>query len=126
AGYSGAMTDVAAVFGPAGVLAARLPGFTHRRAQQEMAELVWETLASGGHAAIEAGTGIGKTFAYLVPVLLAGRRAIVSTGTKTLQDQLFTRDLPLLGAAIGRPARVALLKGRSNYLCWQRLETALG
>src|SRR5690606_12309876 len=86
---------------------------------------VFGTLASGGHAAIEAGTGIGKTFAYLVPVLLGGRRAIVSTGTKTLQDQLFARDLPLLGAAIGRRARVALLKGRGNYLCWQRLGTAL-
>src|SRR5690606_34062518 len=111
--------------GPEGALAARLPGFRHRHAQQEMAELVWQTIERGGHAAIEAGTGIGKTFAYLVPVRLAGRRAIVSTGTKTLQDQLFARDLPLLGAAIGRPARVALLKGRANYLCWQRLESAL-
>src|SRR5512138_2797511 len=109
------MTSLAEVFGPTGALAQRLPGFKHREAQQQMAELVFGTLASGGHAAIEAGTGIGKTFAYLVPVLLGGRRAIVSTGTKTLQDQLFARDLPLLGAAIGRPARVALLKGRGNY-----------
>lgn len=89
-----------------------------------MAELVWDALAQGRHAAIEAGTGIGKTFAYVVPVLLSGQRAIVSTGTRTLQDQLFIRDLPSLGAALGRPVEVALLKGRGNYLCWHRLELA--
>ena len=119
------MLDIADIFSPDGALAARLPGFSYRAAQQEMATLVAEALASGKNAAIEAGTGIGKTFAYLVPVLASGRRAIVSTGTRTLQDQLFTRDLPLLGALLGRPARVALLKGRNNYLCWHRLEAAL-
>jgi ATP-dependent DNA helicase DinG len=82
-------------------------------------------LESGQHAVIEAGTGIGKTFAYLLPLLLLERRAIISTGTHTLQDQLFGRDLPLLGAIVGRPMRVAVLKGRSNYLCWHRLEMAL-
>jgi ATP-dependent DNA helicase DinG len=102
-----------------------LPGFSYRKAQQEMAALVAAALASGRHAAIEAGTGIGKTFAYLVPVLVSGRRAIISTGTRTLQDQLFARDLPLLGALLGRPVRIALLKGRGNYLCWHRTETAL-
>ena len=90
-----------------------------------MAELVTSALTTGRHAAIEAGTGIGKTFAYLLPVLVAGRRAIISTGTRTLQDQLFARDLPSLGAVVGRPARVALLKGRSNYLCRHRLDVAL-
>jgi ATP-dependent DNA helicase DinG len=119
------MPDIADIFSPDGALAARLPGFSYRAAQQEMATLVAEALASGKNAAIEAGTGIGKTFAYLVPVLVSGRRAIVSTGTRTLQDQLFARDLPLLGALLGRPARVALLKGRNNYLCWHRLEAAL-
>jgi len=89
-----------------------------------MARLVGEALDRSYHLAVEAGTGIGKTFGYLVPVLLSGRRAIISTGTLTLQDQLYERDLPMLGAAIGRPVRVALLKGRSNYLCWHRLETA--
>jgi len=119
------MHDLADIFGPDGALAQALPGFSYRAAQEQMAVLVAEALDSGRHAAIEAGTGIGKTFAYLLPVLLSGRRAIISTGTRTLQDQLFARDLPLLGAAIGRPARVALLKGRNNYLCWHRLETAL-
>jgi ATP-dependent DNA helicase DinG len=113
------------VFGADGALAERLPGFTYRAAQREMAELVVVALESGRHAVIEAGTGIGKTFAYLLPVLLLERRAIVSTGTHTLQDQLFARDLPLLGAVVGRPMRIALLKGRSNYLCWHRLESVL-
>ena len=119
------MADIADIFSPDGALAARLPGFSYRKAQQEMAALVAAALASGQHAAIEAGTGIGKTFAYLVPVLVSGRRAIISTGTRTLQDQLFARDLPLLGALLGRPVRIALLKGRGNYLCWHRIETAL-
>jgi ATP-dependent DNA helicase DinG len=113
------------VFGVDGSLAERLPGFTYRAAQQQMAELVAEALTSGRHAVIEAGTGIGKTFAYLLPVLMLGRRAIISTGTHTLQDQLFARDLPLLGGVVGRPMEVALLKGRSNYLCWHRLDAAL-
>src|SRR6185369_16405687 len=119
------MVDIADIFSPDGALAASLPGFSYRKAQQEMATLVADALSMGKHAAIEAGTGIGKTFAYLLPVLMSGRRAIISTGTKTLQDQLFARDLPLLGTVVGRPMQVALLKGRSNYLCWHRLETAL-
>jgi ATP-dependent DNA helicase DinG len=119
------MSDLAAIFGPAGALASRLPGFSYREAQEQMAHLVATALESGRHAAIEAGTGIGKTFAYLLPVLLSGRRAIISTGTRTLQDQLYARDLPMLGAVVGRPARVAVLKGRNNYLCWHRLEVAL-
>jgi ATP-dependent DNA helicase DinG len=118
------MLDLADIFSPGGALAARLPGFSYREAQERMAKLVADALATGRHVAIEAGTGIGKTFAYLLPVLLSGRRAIISTGTRTLQDQLFARDLPLLGAVVGRPARVALLKGRNNYLCWHRLENA--
>jgi ATP-dependent DNA helicase DinG len=117
--------DLTDLFSPSGELAARLPGFSYRAAQQGMARLVAEALDSGRHAAIEAGTGIGKTFAYLLPVLISGRRAIISTGTRTLQDQLFARDLPMLGAIVGRPARVALLKGRGNYLCWHRLDAAL-
>jgi ATP-dependent DNA helicase DinG len=119
------MQELADIFGSNGALAERLPGFSYREAQQQMAQLVMQALTSGRHAAIEAGTGIGKTFAYLMPVLMLGRRAIISTGTKTLQDQLFARDLPLLGAVVGRPMQVALLKGRNNYLCWHRLETAL-
>jgi len=89
-----------------------------------MAEIVADAVERGAHVAIEAGTGIGKTFAYLVPVLHSGRRVIISTGTRTLQDQLFSRDLPRLGRVFGRPVDVALLKGRNNYLCWHRLEIA--
>ena len=120
------MLDLTDMFSPEGALARRLSGFSYREAQARMAALVADALDCGEHTVIEAGTGIGKTFAYLTPVLLSGRRAIISTGTKTLQDQLFARDLPLLGAVIGRPADVALLKGRNNYLCWHRLELALG
>lgn len=90
-----------------------------------MAELVDAALTAGEHAVLEAGTGIGKTFAYVVPILLSGQTAIISTGTRTLQDQLFSRDLPALGKALGRPVDVALLKGRANYLCWHRLRMGL-
>ena len=89
-----------------------------------MAEQVAVALRSHGRLIVEAGTGTGKTFAYLVPALLSGRRVIVSTGTRNLQDQLFHRDLPTVARAIGRPVRVALLKGRANYLCVHRLELA--
>jgi len=116
------MQALADLFAPGGILASRLPGFSFREAQARMAEIVAEALAQRTHVAIEAGTGIGKTFAYLVPVLHSGRRAIVSTGTRTLQDQLFARDLPRLGRVLGRPVDVALLKGRNNYLCRHRLE----
>jgi len=87
-----------------------------------MAEAVAETLADRGKLVIEAGTGTGKTFAYLIPALLSGQKTIISTGTKALQDQLYHRDLPLVGRALGRPVTTALLKGRANYLCLQRIE----
>lgn len=112
------------LLGPDGPLARVIEGFESRREQQLMADWVGETLESRGMLAIEAGTGTGKTFAYLVPALLSGRQVILSTGTRTLQDQLFNRDLPTVSKAIGRPARVALLKGRANYLCRHRLELA--
>jgi ATP-dependent DNA helicase DinG len=89
-----------------------------------MAEHVAAALSDRSQLIVEAGTGTGKTFAYLVPALLSGRRIIVSTGTRALQDQLYHRDLPLVCSAIGRPARIALLKGRANYLCRHRLELA--
>ena len=118
------MAHLADVFKPDGLLARHLPDFTHRDAQEEMARCVGDALARSEHLAVEAGTGIGKTFGYLVPALLSGQRTVISTGTLTLQDQLYGRDLPLLGAAVGRPVRVTLLKGRGNYLCRHRLETA--
>jgi ATP-dependent DNA helicase DinG len=112
----------AKLLGPEGPLARVIDGFESRREQQVMADWVGETLDARGMLAVEAGTGTGKTYGYLVPVLLSGRQAILSTGTRTLQDQLFHRDLPTVARALGRPARVALLKGRSNYLCRHRLE----
>ncbi len=90
-----------------------------------MAECIGEVLDAGGVLICEAGTGTGKTFAYLVPAILSGRKVLISTGTKNLQDQLFHRDLPLVRQALGVPVRVALLKGRSNYLCRHRLGLAL-
>lgn len=89
-----------------------------------MALAVAQALQSGEHLAVEAGTGVGKTFAYLVPVLLSGQRALLSTATQALQDQLFTRDIPAVSHALGLPVRAALLKGRSSYLCLHRLELA--
>ncbi len=112
------------LLGPEGPLARVIEGFESRPEQQLMADWVGETLASRGILAIEAGTGTGKTYAYLVPALLSGRQVIISTGTRTLQDQLFHRDLPMVSRALGRPVRVALLKGRANYLCRHRLNLA--
>lgn len=89
-----------------------------------MAEAVAETIANFDKLVVEAGTGTGKTFAYLLPALQSGRKTIISTGTKALQDQLYHRDLPLIGKAVGRPVSTALLKGRANYLCLERLDHA--
>jgi len=123
--YSPAVTDsLTAYFSAGSPLAAHLPGFRPRAGQSIMAEAVAETIRDRDHLLVEAGTGTGKTFAYLLPALLSGRRTIISTGTRALQDQLYHRDLPLLGRAVGRPVSTALLKGRSNYLCLHRLEQA--
>ncbi len=116
------MLDLEDIFGRGGPLERALPDFKVRREQLRMAERVASALAARESLVVEAGTGTGKTFAYLVPALLSGARVLISTGTRTLQDQLFSKDLPLVAAALGRPARVALLKGRGNYLCRYRLE----
>jgi ATP-dependent DNA helicase DinG len=118
-------TDYQDVFGPAGPLARALPGYAFRPEQASMAAAVGRALACTLPLIVEAGTGTGKTFAYLVPALLSGRSVIISTGTRTLQDQLFRRDLPVLAKALGLPVKVALLKGRANYLCRHRLEMTL-
>ncbi len=112
------------VFGPQGPLAGAIPGYAVRPEQWAMANAVGAALARSEPLIIEAGTGTGKTFAYLVPTLLSGQNVIISTGTRTLQDQLFHRDVPMLARAIGLPVRIALLKGRSNYLCRYRLDGA--
>ncbi|UCE88291.1 MAG: ATP-dependent DNA helicase [Pseudomonadota bacterium] len=116
------MLTLSETLGPRGPLAAQIPGFQSRVQQQEMAEAVAEALDGGDALVSEAGTGTGKTFAYLVPAILSGRKVIVSTGTKNLQDQLFHRDLPVVRRALAVPVSVALLKGRANYLCLHRLE----
>jgi ATP-dependent DNA helicase DinG len=117
-------TDYTEIFGADGPLARVLPGYSYRPEQATMAKAVGVALQRSEPLIVEAGTGTGKTFAYLVPALLSGRSVILSTGTRTLQDQLFRRDLPVLAKALGLPVTVALLKGRSNYLCRHRLDLA--
>ena len=115
---------VASAFAADGPLARHEPGFIPRQVQDQMAESIALALDARQALVVEAGTGVGKTFAYLVPLLLSGRRALVSTATKSLQDQLFLRDLPRLRDALGLPVRLALLKGRASYLCRWRLQQA--
>ena len=112
---------VRAVFAADGALARAEPHFRPRAGQTAMAEAVAQTIADHGVLVVEAGTGVGKTYSYLVPALLSGQRVVVSTATKALQDQLFARDLPRLVQSLGLPLRMARLKGRSSYLCLQRL-----
>ena len=113
------------VFAPDGLLAASIPGYRARAQQVEMAERIGAAIANNKVLVAEAGTGTGKTFAYLVPALLSGGKVIVSTGTKNLQDQLFARDIPTVRQALGSPVKVALLKGRANYVCHYHLENSL-
>jgi ATP-dependent DNA helicase DinG len=117
-------TEYKDVFSMGGPLARALPDYAYRPEQAVMAKAVGAALARLEPLIVEAGTGTGKTFAYLIPALLSGRSVIISTGTRTLQDQLFRRDVPMLAKALGLPAKLALLKGRTNYLCRHRLELA--
>ncbi len=118
------MVDIADLLGPDGPLAQQVPGFAPRRPQQRMAQAVATTLVDGGALLVEAGTGTGKTFAYLIPALLSGVRVLISTGTRHLQDQLYYQDLPVVRRALQIPVATALLKGRGNYLCLYRLQAA--
>ncbi len=113
--------DLAEILGVGGALARALPGFAPRAAQIELAEAVAQALSRREVLVAEAGTGTGKTFAYLTPALLSGGRVVVSTATKHLQDQLFKKDLPTLAHALGVGRKAVLLKGRANYVCWHRL-----
>ena len=117
--------SASALLGADGPFARELPNFAPRETQQRMADAVAAAIEDGGTLVAEAGTGTGKTFAYLVPALLSGKRVIVSTGTRNLQDQLFHRDLPRVRAVLGAKTDAALLKGRANYLCLYRLEQAV-
>jgi ATP-dependent DNA helicase DinG len=118
--------NVDELLGPEGPFAREVPGFVPRSVQQEMAVAVASAIDDRETLIAEAGTGTGKTFAYLVPALLCGKRVIISTGTKALQDQLFHRDLPRVRSVLGARLSAALLKGRSNYLCLHRLQQARG
>jgi len=120
------MSAPSELLGPDGPLAREIAGFAPRAGQQSLADAVDRALAEDGTLVGEAGTGVGKTFAYLVPALLRGGKVIVSTGTRHLQDQLFQSDLPRVRRALGVPARVALLKGRANYVCLHRMGLADG
>ena len=114
--------SVEALLGADGPFAREVPGFVPRAVQQAMATAVAEAIDERHALVAEAGTGTGKTFAYLVPALVSGKRIIVSTGTKALQDQLFHRDLPRVRSVLGARLSTALLKGRANYLCLHRLD----
>ena len=119
------MPDPADLFSADGALAAAFPGYRVRNQQIEMAQRVADAIANQRVLIAEAGTGTGKTLAYLVPALLSGGKVILSTGTRNLQDQLFHRDLPAVRAALASPVVTALLKGRANYICHYHLERAL-
>lgn len=112
------------VFNPQGPLAKAIEGYTQRDEQLKMAEAIADAIKHNKQLVAEAGTGTGKTFAYLVPALLSGGKVIISTGTKTLQDQLFSRDLPNVRDALKVPVTVSMLKGRANYVCHDHLERA--
>ncbi len=116
--------DIRQVFEKDGILAGHIEGYSERSQQLEMALAISEAIENNGQLVAEAGTGTGKTFAYLVPALLTGGKVIISTGTKNLQDQLYSRDLPNIRNALKVPVTVAMLKGRSNYVCHYHLERA--
>ena len=118
------MADLSHIFGADGALAQAIPGYRTRTQQVEMAEAIQQAIKANSVLVAEAGTGTGKTFAYLVPALLSGGKVIISTGTKTLQDQLFNRDLPAVRDALMVPVTVAMLKGRANYVCHFHLDRA--
>ncbi len=127
-GESSRASRVDEVLGPTSPLARRLPGYEHREGQLAMARAVHHALARDGHLFVEAGTGTGKTLAYLVPAILSGRKVVVSTATHALQEQIFTKDLPLVREVLaehGVEFKAALMKGLSNYLCKRRLDERL-
>src|ERR1700733_2494464 len=114
------------IFGAGGLLEKSHPGYEFRSSQLEMAKMVDEAFQKRQHAIIEAGTGTGKTLAYLIPAIRSGRRVVISTATKSLQEQLFNKDVPFLQKYFAPDLKVALMKGRNNFLCKQRLHLTEG
>jgi ATP-dependent DNA helicase DinG len=114
--------DMQQIFGPHGLLAQALPNYEERPQQAAMSQRVWEALHERQTLLVEAGTGTGKTLAYLIPAILSGLKVVVSTGTKNLQEQIFSKDIPFLQRVLPRQFRAAYMKGRQNYLCRWRLQ----
>ena len=113
---------VRSIFAPEGPLRRAVSGFESRAAQRQMADAVAEAIESNEVLLVEAGTGTGKTLAYLIPALVSGRRVLVSTGTKNLQEQIVNKDLPVVAQTIGDSFTATVMKGRGNYLCLHRLQ----
>ncbi|MFA7624854.1 MAG: ATP-dependent DNA helicase, partial [Pusillimonas sp.] len=120
------LQELDAIFAQDGPIATAVPGYHPRQAQLELARAINDAISDGSTLIAEAGTGTGKTWAYLVPAFLSGVKVLVSTGTRTLQDQLYRRDLPRLRKALALPVTTALLKGRGNYVCHYHLERLQG
>ena len=119
---SAVQPSMAEVFGPGGLLdRCMIGGYEHRPGQLEMAELVHEAFEKRNHAIVEAGTGTGKTLAYLLPAICSGRRVVISTATKSLQEQLYQKDVPFLQKHFAPNLKVAVMKGRANFLCQARV-----
>jgi ATP-dependent DNA helicase DinG len=122
-----AVPTIPEIFGPGGHLERAMPaGYEHRRSQLEMAELVDDAFRNRKHLIVEAGTGTGKTLAYLIPAILSGRRVVISTATKSLQEQLYTKDIPFLQKHFAPELKVAVMKGRANFLCRQKVQQMEG
>jgi ATP-dependent DNA helicase DinG len=120
------MSAIGNILGPGGVLARALPSYEPRAGQLDMAERVAATLAERRPLLVEAGTGTGKTLAYLVPAIMSGLKVVVSTGTKNLQEQIYKKDVPLLQELMPRDFSAAVVKGISNYLCLRRYHEHVG
>ena len=118
----GTQPTIAGIFGPGGALEKCMPdGYEHRPSQLEMAELVDAAFTEKRHLIVEAGTGTGKTLAYLIPAIRSGRRVVISTATKSLQEQLFEKDIPFLQKYFAPKLKVAVMKGRGNFLCREKV-----
>src|ERR1700686_2414401 len=109
------------IFGTSGLLESRRAGYEFRSSQLAMAEIVDEAFQKHQHAIIEAGTGTGKTLAYLIPAIRSGRRVVISTATKSLQEQLFRSEIPFLQKYFAPELKVAVMKGRGNFLCREKV-----